>query len=606
VVLPETHDAIPLEDVVLELQGSKAAIEIVGDIGAGKTTALADLAVAIPRERGFIFLDDATTASVVEAARDAVVVFTSWRERRVPGVVSYRLAPWDDDDLTEYLLAVHPSQCRSVWGRLQQAEDRDLLEGLPELWCFVLDRMAEDTSLSTVSDSLRQGLQAGLPDEALRTLAGQYCLDMLIERVQAAEENARSLRGAGPDARVLGLLRHKAVRLVLGGDRLARLLETEAGRRWLEHQLPRELVEMTAETVSSAALGNLAKWLRGKPTTHHAMAASILHAADTGWGPGHRPLPVLSGAYLVGARWKGVNLKDALLVKTDLGYSDLTAVVLDGATAFQARFDQCVLHRASLVKMRADRADFEMSVLTSANARSASLQEAILREADLRGACLASADLRGACLTEAWLIDADLTHADLTKASIDGAQFTSADLRWARLHHLTLRKAYFSGTRFAHAHLIESDLEDMELPGADFAGAHLEGALLTGSRMRGANFAGASLSSARLADVDWEGADLRDADLRRCTFHLGSSRSGLVGSPIACEGSRTGFYRDDFDQQTYRSPEEIRKANLRGADLRGAQIEGTDFYLVDLRDAKCTPEQFDYLRRCGAILLHRA
>ncbi|MGD0205417.1 MAG: pentapeptide repeat-containing protein, partial [Dehalococcoidia bacterium] len=57
------------------------------------------------------------------------------------------------------------------------------------------------------------------------------------------------------------------------------------------------------------------------------------------------------------------------------------------------------------------------------------------------------------------------------------------------------------------------------------------------------------LGDAGLAEVDWPGANLRDADLRGASFHLGSSRSGLVGSPIACEGSRTGFYTDDYHDQ---------------------------------------------------------
>ena len=49
------------------------------------------------------------------------------------------------------------------------------------------------------------------------------------------------------------------------------------------------------------------------------------------------------------------------------------------------------------------------------------------------------------------------------------------------------------------------------------------------------------------------------------------------------EGSRTGFYTDDYEEQYYRPPEEVRKANLRGADLRGAKVSDADFYLVDLR-----------------------
>jgi uncharacterized protein YjbI with pentapeptide repeats len=82
----------------------------------------------------------------------------------------------------------------------------------------------------------------------------------------------------------------------------------------------------------------------------------------------------------------------------------------------------------------------------------------------------------------------------------------------------------------------------------------------------------------------------------------GSSRSGRVGSPIASEGTRTGFYTDEFDEQIYRSPEEIRKANLCGTDLRGAIVENTDFYLVDLRHARYDAAQAEHFRRCGAIL----
>ena len=143
----------------------------------------------------------------------------------------------------------------------------------------------------------------------------------------------------------------------------------------------------------------------------------------------------------------------------------------------------------------------------------------------------------------------------------------------------------------------------MLLPGANFGPGQTIRALLANSRMPGANFSHADLTSARLAGVDWEGANLRDA-AKPCgaTFHMGSSRSGLVGSPLASEGSRTGFYTDEFDEQGFKSPEEIRKANLCGADLRQAKITDVDFYLVDLRDAQYTPDQEEHFRRCGAIL----
>lgn len=117
--------------------------------------------------------------------------------------------------------------------------------------------------------------------------------------------------------------------------------------------------------------------------------------------------------------------------------------------------------------------------------------------------------------------------------------------------------------------------------------------------------AGARFRRAGLADIDWEGADLRSCDFTHAAFHMGSSRSGLVGSPIACEGSRTGFYTDDYQTQDYQPPEAIRKANLCGANLVGAKVTGTDWYLVDLRGAKYTTDQAEWFRKCGAILVDR-
>ncbi len=86
---------------------------------------------------------------------------------------------------------------------------------------------------------------------------------------------------------------------------------------------------------------------------------------------------------------------------------------------------------------------------------------------------------------------------------------------------------------------------------------------------------------------------------------MGSTRSGLVHSVLASEGTRTGFYTDDYGEQDFKSPEEIRKANLCGCDLRGAIVEQTDFYLVDLRGAKYSEEQGRHFAKCGAILRAR-
>src|SRR5262249_6934579 len=172
------------------------------------------------------------------------------------------------------------------------------------------------------------------------------------------------------------------------------------------------------------------------------------------------------------------------------------------------------------------------------------------------------------------------------------ATFAEADWRSARL----------DGARWHKARLPRCKFEWLTVTGADFSGAYLYGSLLTESSMPGAKFAHADLRNTGLADIDWEGADLSDADRGGASFPLGSSRSGLVGSPIAREGSMTGYYTDDFTEQDFKSPEEIRKANLCGADLLGAKVEGVDFYLVDLRDALYDDDQAAHFRACGAIL----
>jgi uncharacterized protein YjbI with pentapeptide repeats len=111
-----------------------------------------------------------------------------------------------------------------------------------------------------------------------------------------------------------------------------------------------------------------------------------------------------------------------------------------------------------------------------------------------------------------------------------------------------------------------------EVAAAAPGGVHLGKIGLTGCNLRGASFAGTCLRGAGLAEIEAENARLRNADLRKVSSHLGTTRSGQVGSPIACEGSRTGFYTDDFEELYFKAPEEVRKANLCGADLRGARI----------------------------------
>jgi uncharacterized protein YjbI with pentapeptide repeats len=607
ILAPESGAALPLEEEILRLLEERATglVQIVGPCGSGKTTALRHLATMLPPDAPAVLLDQPLPGEVPEAETQALVIYTTRTARSGPHLATLRLAPWGDDDLIEYLLSLHRDRCRSVMSRVRPS-DRALLAGIPDLWQTALEQLVADDEPRSARHALYRHLQGLLPDTDVLERSRSACLNAMT----AAEQRwARVLEQLDRLSQVPGLvrvLRHEPVQVLLAADRVAADLSSEADCDFLAVRLPRELITLAAAGLDDfpRASARLHRFLGG-PAWSHAMAASLLHATGHGWRPQPGQVPVLKGAYLEGAVWPEVRLRGVALSEADLTGADLRGADLSQAVARKAGLSCVVLTGASLREFDAAGADLSGADLSHADARGARFDEANLEAACLEEASLTRASLVGSVLTGATFVAADLFQARLVGARLEGSDFTSASLRGARLSGLALREACFRGADFEGAVLEGCDLEGMDLPGVNFREADLTGALLTGSRMPKADFADACLKQAGLADVDWEGACLRGADLRGASFHMGSSRSGLVCSPIACEGSKTGFYTDDFEEQHYKAPEEIRKANLCGADLRGARLDETDFYLVDLRGARIDIIWLEHLRRCGAILQDR-
>ncbi len=599
VISPETGDGILLEDELgLLLQAGNCPLaSIVGPPGSGKTMALRHLAAVLPpwalaRVR---LVDqstfDAATAAFAPADSQTMAVVAGHR-CLLPAARTYQLAPWGQDDVIEYLQSVHREKCASVMKRLRASGDLGFLEGIPELWTAVLDQMAKDESIHDPGTALGRALRGRLRgDTVVWERVEDFCLDALgttahPTRTTAAfqilaEVSLGNTLGEG----LLHLLRHRPAGRLLASDRLATIILLGPPPAVLAAHFPRDLVNETAQRLvgNDNALETLRAWLRtAKYREVHPMAASLLHAAGSNWCPDPQDGLLLKGAYLEKICWPRVALETVDLSGADLTDADLTAARLDNAIAERTEFRRATLERASMGGVLAHGAD-----LSQADLRSVKAPEAHLEEADLSGACL---------------MEANCWKANLEGADITGADFSGAILEQARLVDLDLRSARFEKARFGGSELRGCNLEDMELPGADFHDADCRKALFTDSRMARANFQGADLRESGLAGIDWPGACLRDADLRGANFHLGSARDGLVGSPIACEGSRTGFYTDDFHDRDIKPAEEIRKANLCGADLRGARIDEVDFYLVDLRDAQYTSEQETHFRQCRAIM----
>lgn len=609
---PQTGEALLLEDVVAShlSGGDHGVIELSGGPLAGKTTAIEFLDRVFADESRLSLLDEHALLHNRPWSLSGITISTAPASNDSSLLARYRLALWGRDEWIEYLLAAHKSHCSSAMARLLATKDAGALAGNPGLWRLVLDELATHESIASATEALRRIVDRLYAASDVSGAIRRFALIAAAPLEDELDRETRAMAKLTIERLLIRMLALEPVRTILAAGALVSQLagdDLSPLRRALPYPLVREA------SLAVHAFASLQEKLRydlsGLDTSLHPMAASLLHAADVGWRPKRDDkrlgLPNLKNAHLNEANWPGVDLRGAHLTGATLADAKLENADLDGASVNAADLSGVKLHGGALVSLQGRGAEFAGADLSFARAANADLTRANLQDANLEGALLADSVLDGAILARARFVRANLFGAKLLRADITGADFTQANLQACSLNGLDLRHACFDFAVFANAKLRECNLERMELPGADFKATDLQGAYLTGSIMPKADLRGANLFGAGLADVEWEGVDLRGTDLREASFHLGSTRSGLVGSPYPSHGTRTGFYTDDYNEQDFKSPEEIRKANLRGADLRGAKIAGVDFYLVDLRDAKYDPQQEAHLRQCGAILKTR-
>ncbi len=158
------------------------------------------------------------------------------------------------------------------------------------------------------------------------------------------------------------------------------------------------------------------------------------------------------------------------------------------------------------------------------NAMGIQLDDAYLREADLKQvwmpqASLCKVDLLAANLQRANLMDAKLTQANLLWADLSGAKLRDADLSGAELGvadltGIKLGRAKLSRADLSRAKLGRAKLMGIDLTYADLSGADLRDADLSGTKL-GLKLLESELMDANLRDADLSGANLRDADLSR-------------------------------------------------------------------------------------------
>lgn len=611
-ISPETGETFALDDAIegwVE-RDARGIVFVSGGQGSGRTTAIRHLASVFSGKPHIHFVDhcesipDTINAESIDDLLLITAINGSGPQTRATGhlLADYRLAKWSFDDLIEYLVKRWPDDCSSVVARLKTRSDGragilDGLDGDPGAWRIALDRMAAD-------ESVREPLDAVI-DELMRLIGSPEKLaewqDMNLALVIGESMSGEVPLFAFWADKIGHLSSLSGVRLRLAANSV---VATRDGNGTLPPKLTKPLIHDIAHRLNENSIRRLHEIIsQPDPELSHASAVGLLVAVDPCWRPESVRHLDLVGCVLDGIAWPGMDFSQVPLSLVSLVATDLHGADLSKTKIESACFDSANLSGANLTAVDASNASFQGASLTGAEVLCSCFAFARLDDARLDGANIERTVLLGANLQNASLRKATLQKADLKDATIDRADFSGAMLEQADLDELPLRKAIFDGAVFRGASMRGCDLEGMSFAEeSDFEGACLMGAYLTGTSLRRARLGGADLRTAGLADVDLEGADLRGALLDGATFHLGSTRCGLVDSLLASEGTRTGFYTDEFEEQHYRAPEEIRKANLRFTDLRGASLESTDFYLVDLRGARYSERQRQHFERCGAIL----
>ncbi len=184
---------------------------------------------------------------------------------------------------------------------------------------------------------------------------------------------------------------------------------------------------------------------------------------------------------------------------------------------------------------------------------------------------------------DAYLIQANLIQANLEGANFQRTYLIGTNLREANLQQANLRNADLLSANLSGANLTNANLSSANLLGTNLNSANFRAADLTGANLRGAYLGNANLLGTNLHSADLIGVYLSDANL---------SQAKLVGANLR-SAKLIGAILTDTD---------FTEANLNGADLSDASLMGTDLTDANLRDVSFEGTQFKDTNLSGADL----
>ena len=220
-------EVLPLVYQVERLMGlgRRQVVNVVGGRRSGKSMALVHLREVFGE--GMVVRDDVKPTERVVGER---FVMIASERRHTDATVVLELEPWGEDDVIEYLLAVHREQCGSVMKRWREMGS-ERLQGVPGFVVPVVEEFVRDGELRDVDEALRRHVrrQAGSEGEYVDCTA--QCLGSLLDILTL---NTTVKIG------------HPYVATLLASEWLASELMVRHFR-WLKGALPFGLVEKTGE-----------------------------------------------------------------------------------------------------------------------------------------------------------------------------------------------------------------------------------------------------------------------------------------------------------------------------------------------------------------------
>ncbi len=594
---PISGEFLPLSDLVSDFIYD-SAVRSIRLVGQGKSSALSHLAAEFAETPGVRFLDGEKPTNLDDWA---LTVFAFGDEFKPD--VELKIASWAQDEVIEYLMAKDRNSCKSVMKRLTESGDLWLANRSPLALSIVLEEMIKCDRIRSVEEAILQYSDSLDLTDSQRSKISYLTIQYLFDNETLASvlfQMVPQIVGRP----TINFLCIQPIRYAIAKRAIIRSLQTRQTPKAMNQSWPYAFVRIIADGIrDNVEVNNFLNLLANKSDFRGvANAVSLLVCNDPNWQPSRKRRLSLDNAQVSGANWKNVSAEKSSMVRINLSNANLQKVNLAKSVMTSGDFSCADLTGAQLKKIHAARADFSDATMRNVFAHSASFRKSNFENAIAEFADFSSAVFKGANLKRANFSNSKLTLVDFLECDLTDVNFSNANLQNATLDRLDLRTVDFEGANLVKCAMSKCDMEGMQINDVVFDQSWLNDTILTGTRFRNVSLSGCRFHNSKLADVDWEGCDLRGAYFVNTHFLMGSTRCGKVNSPFPSHGTRTGFYTDEYDEQYFKRPEEIRKANLCDCDLTGARVTKSDFYLVDLRGAIYDDKQREHFQRCGAIM----